>query len=460
MMTLLGGPVALIVLPLAAAPLAYLLRRWATLAGLLATGVAVFLTLVVLRLPLIPVSAESAVPVLGRELVLTPSNRLALAFIYAVATVIFVLGWRIPQGAPFFPLSLALLAALSGALLVRPFLFAVLLLQIGAGLSVFLIQSDRPGSTQAALRYLVLTTLAVPPFLVAGWLVDVYATNPLETSLLPTAQGLIAFGFAILLTAVPFHSWVPAVGSEAPPLAAAFILGLNSLAVFMLLLTMLQDFPWLEAGGAAYAWLRAGGLLLVALGGVLAFSRRSFGRLMGYGALVELGAALIALGLGQPAGLRAAVIILALRAISLVISGAGLALLRQRADNDTFEALRGRGWETPVGLAALMFGGLSLAGFPFTPGFVGRWALLALLVAGDLPAAAVVFLAGVSVAAGYLRGQAALLAGTANLAGADPRLARLLVGLALAAAVVLSLFPQMFLPAVDRLASLFTFLGS
>lgn len=460
MMTVLGGPLGLILLPLATAPLAYLLRRWATLAGLLASGVALFLALVVLRLPLIPVSAESVVSVLGRELVLTPSNRLALAFIYAIATVIFILGWRIPQGAPFFPLSLALLAALTGALLVRPFLFAVLLLQIGASLSVFLIQGDRPGSTQAALRYLVLTTLAVPPFLVAGWLVDVYATNPLETSLLPTARGLIAFGFAILLTAVPFHSWVPAVGSEAPPLAAALILGLNPLAVFMLLLTMLQDFPWLEAGGAAYAWLRAGGLLLVALGGALAFSRRSFGRLMGYGALVELGAALIALGLGQPAGLRAAVIILALRAISLVVSCAGLALLRQEVDSDTFEALRGRGWETPVGLAALIFGGLSLAGFPFTPGFVGRWALLGVLVAGDLPAAAVVFLAGVSVAAGYLRGQAALLEGTADLAGADPRLARILVVLTLAAAVVLSLFPQMFLPAVDGLASLFTFLGS
>lgn len=460
MMTLLGGPLGLILLPLAAAPLAYLLRRWSALAGLLASGVALFLALVVLRLPLIPVSAESVVSVLGRQLVLTPSNRLALAFIYAVAAVIFILGWRIPQGAPFFPLSLALLAALGGALLVRPFLFAVLLLQIGAGLSVFLIQSDRPGSTQAALRYLVLTTLAVPPFLVAGWLVDVYATNPLETSLLPTARGLIAFGFAILLTSVPFHSWMPAVGSEAPPLAAAFILGLNPLAVFMLLLTMLQDFPWLAAGGAAYTWLRGGGLLLVALGGALAFSRRSFGRLLGYGALVELGAALIALGLGQPAGLRTAVMILALRAISLVISCAGLALLRWRVDGDTFDALRGRGWESPMGLAALIFGGLSLAGFPFTPGFVGRWALLALLVAGDLPAAVVVFLAGVSVAGGYLRGQAALLEGTANMARADPRLARLLVGLALAAAVVLSLFPQLFLPAADRLAGLFTFLGS
>lgn len=459
-MIALGGPLGLILLPLATAPLVYLLRRWATLAGLLASGVALFLALVVLRLPLIPVSAESVVSVLGRELVLTPFNRLALAFIYAIATVIFILGWRIPQGAPFFPLSLVLLAALTGALLVRPFLFAVLLLQIGASLSVFLIQGDRPGSTQAALRYLVLTTLAVPPFLVAGWLVDVYATNPLETSLLPAARGLIAFGFAILLTAVPFHSWVPAVGAEAPPLAAALILGLNPLAVFMLLLTMLQDFPWLEAGGAAYAWLRAGGLLLVALGGALAFSRRSFGRLMGYGALVELGAALIALGLGQPAGLRTAVIILALRAISLAVSCAGLALLRQERDNDTFEALRGRGWETPVGLAALIFGGLSLAGFPFTPGFVGRWALLTLLVASDLPAAAVVFLAGASLAAGYLRGQAALLAATADLAGAEPRLARVLVVLTLAAAVVLSLFPQMFLPAVDRLASLFTFLGS
>lgn len=469
MMAMLGGPLGLVVLPLAAAALAYLLRRWTTLAGLFSVAIAIFLALVVLQLPLIPATIGSAASVLGRELALTPSNRLALAFVYAITTLTFILGWRIPQGPAFFPASLALLAALTGALLVRPFLFAVLLLEIGAGISVFLIQSDRPGSTQAALRYLVLTTLAVPPFLIAGWVIDVYITNPLETSLLPTAINLIAFGFAVLLASAPFHSWMPAVGSEAPPLAATLVLGLNPFIVFMLLLAMLQEFPWLEAGGAAYGWLESGGLILVALGGALAFSRRSFGRLMGYAALIDVGAALVALGLGSAAGLRAALIVLALRAIGLLVSSSGLALLRQRAGSDAFDAVRGRGWETPVGLAALIFGGLSLAGFPFTPGFVGRWALLSLLVTDHLPAAILLFLAGASVAAGYLRGQAALLgvgaASAGDLAGAqndndEPRLARALVGLGLAAAVMLSLFPQTFLPAVDRLARLFTFLGS
>ncbi len=460
MMVLLGGPLGLVMLPLAMAPLIFLLRRWATLAALLSTGTAVFLMLVVLRLPFVPLNATSAISVLGRELALTPTNRLVLAFFYSIAAVAFLLGWRIPQGRSFFPISLALLAILAGVLLVRPFLFAILLLEIGAGVSVFLIQSDRPGSTQAALRYLVLTTLAVPPFLVAAWLIDVYTTNPLEVSLLPQATGLVAFGFAVLLAIAPFHSWVPAVGSEAPPLGAALILGLNQATVFVLLLTMLQDFPWLAAGGAAFRWLGGAGLVLVVLGGLLAFSRRSFGRLMGYAVLVDLGAALLALSLGNAAGLRLALVILALRTVGLLISSAGLALVRQRTGSDTFEAVRGRGWETPVGLGALIFGGLSLAGFPLTPGFVGRWALLSLLVTENPVAALVLFLAGVSVAAGYLRGQGELLGVAAVPTGREPRLAAVLVGLCLVVGFALSLFPQAFLPAVNRFAGLFAFLGS
>jgi formate hydrogenlyase subunit 3/multisubunit Na+/H+ antiporter MnhD subunit len=460
LMEVLSGPLGLIVLPLAAAPLAFLLRRWATLAGLLATGIAVSLSLAVLSLPFVPLGAEPVASVLGRELMLTPSNRLALAFVYGLAALTFILAWRIPQGRAFFPMSLALLAALGGALLVRPFVFAILMLELGAGISVFLIQSDRPGSTQAALRYLALTTLALPLFLVAAWLVDVYSSNPLETSMLPTATGLIAFGFAVLFAVVPFHSWMPAVGSEAPPLGAVLILGLSPITAAVLMLTMLQTMPWLEADGAAYAWLSNAGLLLVALGAALAFSRRSFGRLMGYGALVDSGAALLALGLGSAAGLRVALIVLALRAIGLLVSASGLALLRQRVGSDAFDAVRGRGWDTPVGLAALTFGGLSLGGFPFTPGFVGRWALLNLLVVTQPVAAILLFLASMSVAAGYLRGQAALLGVAATPAEREPRLARALVALSLTGAVALALFPQMVLPAVDRLAGLFRLPGS
>jgi formate hydrogenlyase subunit 3/multisubunit Na+/H+ antiporter MnhD subunit len=37
---------------------------------------------------------------------------------------------------------------------------------------------------------------------------------------------------------------------------------------------------------------------------------------------------------------------------------------------------RGLARRTPLGLALFVFGGLSLAGFPLTPGFAGRWMVI------------------------------------------------------------------------------------
>jgi formate hydrogenlyase subunit 3/multisubunit Na+/H+ antiporter MnhD subunit len=37
---------------------------------------------------------------------------------------------------------------------------------------------------------------------------------------------------------------------------------------------------------------------------------------------------------------------------------------------------QGLAWRKPLGLALFIYGGLSLAGAPLTPGFAGRWALI------------------------------------------------------------------------------------
>jgi NADH:ubiquinone oxidoreductase subunit 2 (subunit N) len=79
------------------------------------------------------------------------------------------------QDTAFIPFGLAILGLLSGAATIRLFLFAALLLEIAAIVAVFAIQGDQQGSTRAGLRYLVMTALALPCFLVVAWLFELHA---------------------------------------------------------------------------------------------------------------------------------------------------------------------------------------------------------------------------------------------------------------------------------------------
>ena len=64
-----------------------------------------------------------------------------------------------------------MLAAVSGALMIRPFVFAALALEAAAALAALMIQAERNGerSTLASMRYLITTTLALPLFLGADY---------------------------------------------------------------------------------------------------------------------------------------------------------------------------------------------------------------------------------------------------------------------------------------------------
>src|SRR5690606_30711191 len=131
-----------------------------------------------------------------------------------------------PQGPDFAPAGLALLSPLAIALMWRPFVFGVAVLLVIAALAAVLAQSGRIGNTRAALRYLLMTVLAVPLFLLAGWMLESQGG-----ALLSTIWRLLLVGFLILLASFPFHIWVRPLISEAAPLAAAYLFGPVQLAV-------------------------------------------------------------------------------------------------------------------------------------------------------------------------------------------------------------------------------------
>lgn len=472
---MISGALLLLILPLVMAGVVYSLLRWASLSALLSVGTALMLGIAAMTLPLDQpvrfwggrqITMGEATTFLGRELVLEQADRMAMALLFFTAAGIFFLAWRFTPHTLLFPMGLGLLSLLSGALLIRPLIYAALLIEIAAALSIFALQAEKGPPTRGGLRYLTFTTLALPGLLVTHWLLERYILTPDETELLSTSAILLGVSFALLLGVVPFHNWVSTLANDSVPLASAFVLTVSNGAIWFLLLDFLETYPWLGSHPRFSSILSTAGLAMIVVGALLAPAQRRMGSLMGYGALVDSGAALLALAMNTELGLTLLLLSLLVRPFGLSLVAAGMSGLRARSGNDdSFDALRGLAWKAPWSAAAFLFGGLSLAGMPISAGFIWRWPLYRALAPSNPSAVLLLLLAGVGVMAGVWRVLSALL--MRPLAQKDrsviPQdssegwLTAAVVIVALVACVGAGLFPQYMAPLAARLAHTFTF---
>ncbi len=460
------------------AGIVYMVSRWQPLAALLAVGTALALGFAIIKLPLdqpvsfagddYQIAMGEAVTIFGRELVFEQSDRTAMAFLFFTSAGIFLLAWRMSPRSLLFPIGLGLLSLLSGALLIRPIIYAALLIEIAAALSVFALQVEGGPPTQGGMRYLAFMTMALPGLLVTHWLLDRYTMTPDDTQLLSISAALLAFSFALWLGVVPFHTWVPSVIGDSAPLAGTFVLTVSNNVVWFLLLDFLETYPWLSSDPNFSSIVSTAGMAMVVVGGVLAPAQRRVGTLVGYAALVDSGAALIALGMNNNLGLELTLLSLYVRPFGLILMAAGLSGLRKHnGDDDSFDALRGVGWKAPWSTVALSIGGLSVAGFPVSAGFIWRWALYRALAPSNPASAMFIILAGMSVMIGLWRGLSVLLSrprspenrSVISLGPSEGWLTAAVVIVVIAGCVGVGLFPQTLAPWATRLADAYTFFG-
>jgi formate hydrogenlyase subunit 3/multisubunit Na+/H+ antiporter MnhD subunit len=468
----MAAPILFAGIPILLAPLVYLISRTRPVATILAVLATLLLAVLAISLPFgQPVGllgglvVQDTAVLLGRSFTVESADRLSLAFMFSQAALLYLVSSITETGPAFLPASLGVLGLLAAALFVRPFLFAAVFLELGAALAVFMLVADEPGqvlsprATRGALRFLVYTTLGLPFILLTGWLLEARAASPSDPTFTNQATLMLMIGFAVLLAVVPFHSWVPAIAEHAPPVAAAFVFSVFGQAVVFLLLTFLGTYPWLNQNPAVYRALTLAGGALALFGAVFVFGQRNFGRSLGYAILVDMGAVMLGIGLGTQAGVAAALTTLALRGITLPLWAVGIAQIRQTEGSDDFEAVRGYARRNPLAAGAALLGLLSLAGFPLTAGFPGRWALLSLL-AQIHPTAAVLLLLGVvSVSFVCVRGLSALLARQEGeeparwSAPATSRVSAAIYAVGVTVVIVLGVFPQWLLPAVAETAT-------
>lgn len=370
-----------------------------------------------------------AVTVFGRSIVLDSLSQTALAFLFLIGAALFLLAWPLESGELYAPVGLGVLGLLAAALIVRPLVYAMLLLELAVALSVLLLRGGVGGA-----RYLTFCVLALPGPLVAHWLLDMYALTPDQAGLLHTASLLIGLSFALMLGLVPFHPWVPALARRESPLAIALIFSAIGGTVWFLLLDYLRTYPWLDQSPYWSSALTILGVGTAVVGGLLGTTRRGWGALLGYAVMVDTGMLVLALGRGEAVGLELERAMMLDRTWGVLTMAAGLAALGVREESAE------TGW-SPWGAVAVAAGLFSLVGFPPAVGFASRWGLYRLLFQTQPLTVVALLLASVGPVVGLLRMlPAALKSGMP--ARRAMTLTDLWLTLASLGAVGLGLFPQ------------------
>lgn len=436
----------LIFLPLVVAGPVYFLRRYWT------TTVCVCLVTIV---GLIGVCSGAPLGepayLLGRELVLDDLSRFVLILCFFLAGLMILYAWQIPQGWAFCPSLLAILGLLSGVVMIRTFLIAVLLLEMAGLLFVFMIHGRRPAAAGTAMGHLVALVIAAPCLLLVTWLADSYALHPEDLLLVRFTVIGVSIGFGILLAAVPLHSWLPSLIEDVPSMVGALLICVFGQISLALLIHVLNENPWLVVDSPILSVISISGLLTALVGGLLAFAQHRPGRLLAYAAIADMGFVLVALGTGSLAGVTGALAHAANRALVVLLVAMSLGSLRSYLGGGSVSSLRGALRRMPGGVTGYVLGGLALGGFPLFGSFASRWLVYRALALRDPVWLCTLLFSGLCVVLGYIRSLAGMVQGSGGVEVRREPLPVTLLILGLAGvSLVLGLFPGLLAAPLER----------
>jgi formate hydrogenlyase subunit 3/multisubunit Na+/H+ antiporter MnhD subunit len=466
----MSTPIVWIIFPGIVAVILFLLRSWnrgVVFTGALVAGLLAWLAWLApfgerIRMGPLTLELTDTLDVLGRRFTLGMEDRSLLILVYLAVAFWFAGAVVARTDQLFVPMGLGIASLLTAALAVEPFLYAALLIEMAALLSVPLLAPPGRKPGRGVIRFLVFQTLGMPFLLSSGWALAGLEVNPGSSDLMFQANLLMGLGFAFFLGLFPFHTWIPMLAEESHPYAAAFVFFLLPMAVSLFGLNFLDSYPWLRTSIGLYDLLRAAGVLMVMIAGVWAAFERSLGRMLGYAVMMEIGLSLLALGAGSDvevsSGLREVFFALLLpRGLALCLWALALSIIRENTGDLRFRSVKGVAHRLPFAAGGLVLAHFSMAGFPLLAGFTVHLALWDGL-ANLYPFYALAALFGsAGLIMGGLRTLAVLVMEPSEQSWEHSESwgQNLLLGVGCAALFLIGLLPQWFFPIITRLANTF-----
>ena len=283
--------------------------------------------------------------------------------------------------------------------------------------------------------------------------------------LVETAQqnifALLLFGFGILVSLFPFHSWAPKGYAVAPTGAAMLhagvlkkfgLYGLLQIAAPLLPQGLCHWFPWI-------VWLALGNILII---GLITIAQRDVKMMLGYSSVMHMGYAFLGIATFSVVGVGGALLMMVAHGLSVALLFMLSTCIYHRSKTFDMQSMGGLATKAPVLCGFFVAGTMASIGLPGFGNFWGEFTIFAALAETEttrwivLPAAV-----GIVISAIYgLRAVANIFYGqpsadfAARLDSDDIKdlqsFEKLPATVLVVALVIIGLFPRVLSDEVDR----------
>jgi len=204
------------------------------------------------------------------------------------------------------------------------------------------------------------------------------AAQPLGAVAQKHLFGLLLFGFGILVSLWPLHSWAP-LGYGAAPSSAA-MLHAGVLKKFGLYALIQVALPLLPAGAAPWGHALAvlagfGNVLII---GLITIAQRDLKQMVGYSSVMHMGYAFLGLACGSALGVGGVVLLMVGHGLSVSLLFLLATSVHQRTRTFAMDEMGGLGRPAPVLAAFFVAATFASIGLP---GFANFWGELTIFIA-------------------------------------------------------------------------------
>jgi multicomponent Na+:H+ antiporter subunit D len=324
-------------------------------------------------------------------------DSLSLVMLLAINTVTFAVtlytwhyidsykgGWK------FFSLLMLILCGLNGVVLAADLFTMYLFLELTAICAYVLVAfGNRDIQLEAAIRYMVLGTLASVFILLGIWLLFTFTGTlnyaELSRSLLTfgpswlTKTVLLLFitGFGLKAALVPFHAWLPDAHTSAPAPVSAMLSGLviKTLGIYALA-RIIFNVLGLTPQAASVLMLLA--MLSIIAGSLLALKQTDMKRMLAYSSISQVGFIVMGLALATPLGVIGALFHLLNHAFAKSTLFLNAGAVEHSTGTREYAGLGGLKEKMPLTANVSLLASMSIAGVPPLAGF---WSKLIIIIA-------------------------------------------------------------------------------